>query len=155
MRPESYPKTKMYFDFYTLWAIVKLWILSWIESTEDFNMKLLCSGSPCCGSVVTDLTNIHEDAGLPHTVDQGFGVAMSCGVSCRHSSDLALLWLWCRLAAVAPLSTPNLETCICFRCSPKNQNKGLLWSDIGLFVCLFVLSSWATPAAYGDSQARG
>ena len=27
---------------------------------------------------------------------------MSCGVSRRGGSDLALLWLWCRLAAVAP-----------------------------------------------------
>ena len=26
---------------------------------------------------------------------------MSCGVGCRHGLDLALLWLWCRLAAVA------------------------------------------------------
>ena len=27
--------------------------------------------------------------------------AMSCGVGCRHGSDLALLWLWYRLAAIA------------------------------------------------------
>ena len=26
---------------------------------------------------------------------------MSCGVGCRCGSDLALLWLWCRPAAVA------------------------------------------------------
>ena len=28
---------------------------------------------------------------------------MSCGVGCRRSSDLALLWPWCRLAAMAPI----------------------------------------------------
>ena len=28
---------------------------------------------------------------------------MSCGVGCRHGSDSELLWLWCRLAAVAPI----------------------------------------------------
>ena len=28
---------------------------------------------------------------------------MSCGVGCRCSSDPVLLWLWCRLAAVAPI----------------------------------------------------
>ena len=28
---------------------------------------------------------------------------MSCGVGHRHGSDLLLLWLWCRLAAVAPI----------------------------------------------------
>ena len=26
---------------------------------------------------------------------------MSCGVVCRHNSDVALLWLWCRLVATA------------------------------------------------------
>ena len=28
---------------------------------------------------------------------------MSCGVGLRRSSDPALLWLWCRLAAAAPI----------------------------------------------------
>ena len=28
---------------------------------------------------------------------------MSCGVGRRHSSDLALLWLWPRLAVIAPV----------------------------------------------------
>ena len=28
---------------------------------------------------------------------------MSCGVGCRCTSDLALLWLWHRLAAVAAI----------------------------------------------------
>ena len=28
---------------------------------------------------------------------------MSCGVGCRHSLDLALLWLWHRPAATAPI----------------------------------------------------
>ena len=28
---------------------------------------------------------------------------MSCGEGCRCGSDLALLWLWCRPAAAAPI----------------------------------------------------
>ena len=28
---------------------------------------------------------------------------MSCDVGHRHGSDLTLLWLWCRLAATAPI----------------------------------------------------
>ena len=28
---------------------------------------------------------------------------MSCGVGHRHGSDPALLWLWCRQAATAPV----------------------------------------------------
>ena len=34
---------------------------------------------------------------------KGSGVAASCSVGHRCSSDLALLWLWCRLAAAAPI----------------------------------------------------
>ena len=30
-------------------------------------------------------------------------VAVSCGVGHRQGSDLALLWLWCRLAATGPI----------------------------------------------------
>ena len=33
----------------------------------------------------------------------GSGIAVSCGVGRRHGLDLALLWLWRRLAAVAPI----------------------------------------------------
>ena len=32
---------------------------------------------------------------------QGSGVAVSCDVSCRHGSDPAFLWLWCKPAATA------------------------------------------------------
>ena len=28
---------------------------------------------------------------------------MSCGVGCRCGSDLISLWLWCKLAAIAPI----------------------------------------------------
>jgi len=34
-------------------------------------------------------------------VGWGSSIAVSCGVARRHGSDLALLWLWGRLAAVA------------------------------------------------------
>ena len=61
-----------------------------------------------CGSVVTNWTSIHEDMGLipslpPWLKDLALlrGVAKSCG--CRQGSDLALLWLWCWLAAAAPI----------------------------------------------------
>ena len=37
----------------------------------------------------------------PRSVGQGSGIAVSCGVGCRRSSDLALLWLRSRLAAIA------------------------------------------------------
>ena len=28
---------------------------------------------------------------------------MTCGVGCKRGLDPALLWLWCRLAAAAPI----------------------------------------------------
>ena len=34
---------------------------------------------------------------------------MSCGVGHRRGLDLVLLWLWCRLAAVAPIGPPVWE----------------------------------------------
>ena len=39
----------------------------------------------------------------PHSGGYGSGVAVSCGVGCRRGSDLALLWLWCSLAALIRL----------------------------------------------------
>ena len=49
-------------------------------------------------------TSIHENVGsIPGLVQWVKGVAMSCGRGSRHSSDLALLWLWGRLATVAPI----------------------------------------------------
>ena len=37
------------------------------------------------------------------TMGEGSSIAMSCGVGCRCGSDLALLCLWPKLAAVAPI----------------------------------------------------
>ena len=34
---------------------------------------------------------------------EGTGIAVSCGVGRRRGSNLALLWLWHRLAAAAPI----------------------------------------------------
>ena len=53
---------------------------------------------------LTNPTRSHEVAGFdpwPYSVDQGSGIAMSCGVGRRHGSDPALLWLWYRPEATA------------------------------------------------------
>ena len=51
-------------------------------------------------------TSIHEDVDLIpglRSLGWGSGVAMSCGVGHRHSVDPALLWLWHRPTAAAPI----------------------------------------------------
>ena len=50
-------------------------------------------------------------------------VAMSCGVGCRHHSDPALLWLWCRRAAVASTGSLAWEPSYAVGVSLKRQNK--------------------------------
>ena len=49
------------------------------------------------------LTRIHEDMGLFPGLTQWVGDPVWCGIGHRRGSDSALLWLWHRLAAVAPI----------------------------------------------------
>ena len=53
---------------------------------------------------------------------------MSCGVGCRHGSDPALLWLWCRPATTAPLIgplawEPPYATDVALKSNKTKQNK--------------------------------
>ena len=58
-----------------------------------------------------------------HPVCSGSGVAVSCGVGHRCSSDSSLMRLWHRLAAI-PVLIPSLGTSICHLCCPKKKKKG-------------------------------
>ena len=55
---------------------------------------------------------------------------MSYGVEHRPGSDLALLWLWCRLAAVVPIrslawKSPYAPGASLKRQKDKNKNKNI------------------------------
>ena len=68
--------------------------------------KILKGGSSLCGSVVDKSNKKPWGCGFdpwPRSVGSGAGVAVSCGVGCRCSSDPALLWLWHRPVATAPI----------------------------------------------------
>ena len=54
---------------------------------------------------------------------QGSGIAVSCGVASRCSLDLALLWLWCRLAAVALIQSLAWELPYAANAALKSKKK--------------------------------
>ena len=68
--------------------------------------KLTKFWSSCHGSVVTNPSRNHEVAGSIPGLTQWV-------------KDLALLWLWCRSAAAAPIRPPSLGTSICCRNGPR------------------------------------
>ena len=49
---------------------------------------------------------------------------MSCGVGHRRGLDLALLWLWCRPAAAAPIQTLVWELPYAISAALKSKKKG-------------------------------
>ena len=67
------------------------------------------NGSSCRGAAETNLTRNHEVAGWIPGLTQGSRVVVSCGVGRRCGSDPTWLWLWCRLAATAPIQPLTWE----------------------------------------------
>ena len=56
---------------------------------------------------------------------------MSCAVSHRRGSDLALLWLWYRLAAVAPIRPPVWELLYAAAVPLKSKKKERKFRVVG------------------------
>ena len=53
----------------------------------------------------------------------GSGIALSCGVGCRHGLDPELLWLWRRSSAVARIQPLGWEPPYATMCGPKKEKK--------------------------------
>ena len=68
--------------------------------------------------------SIYEDAGsipdLAHWI-KGSGIAANWDVGHVCNSDLALLWLWCRLVAVAPIQSLAWEPVALKRLGKKKK----------------------------------
>ena len=81
-------------EFYNPWGISTLW-------HQPYKSQVRSSRH---GAVVNESNWEPWGCGFgpcPCSVGWGSGVAVSCGVGRRRGSDPALLWLWCRPAAVA------------------------------------------------------
>ena len=75
---------------------------------HEGSIKKRLSGVPVVAQWPTDPTGNHEVSGSVPGLALGVKdptqwVAVSCGGGCRSGSDPALLWLWHRLVAIAPI----------------------------------------------------
>ena len=78
------------------------------------------------GAAVNESNRNHEVAGsIPGLAQwvEDLSFAISCGVGCRRGWDPALLWLWRRLAATAPVRPLAWEPPYAMGVAPKNSKK--------------------------------
>ena len=89
-------------------------------------LKYDFQGVPIVAQQVENPTGIHEDVcsipGLVKWVKES-SIARSCGIGHRHSSDLALFWLWYRPAATALIGPPVWELPYASSVAVKMQKK--------------------------------
>ena len=65
---------------------------------------------------------------------------MSCGVGCRCGSDPELLWLWCRLAAAAPIQPLAWELPYALSVALKSKKYKIKLKKIGVPI----VAQWLT-----------
>ena len=76
-----------------------------------------------------NLTSTHEDTGsIPGLTEwvSGSGIAVSCGVGRRYGLYPVLLWLWCTLAATAPIGPLAWEPTYATSAALKRPGKKII-----------------------------
>ena len=71
--------------------------------------------------MVNESTRNHEVADFIPSLTQWVKDPASCGVGRRRGSDLALLWLWCRLVATALIGPLAWEPPYAAGAAPKSK----------------------------------
>ena len=66
---------------------------------------------------------------------------MSCGIGHRHGSDLALLWLWHRPTATAPIRPLAWEASYAAGAALERPKKSFIASQDGKVLRVFLLAS--------------
>ena len=77
-----------------------------VTTFNQQNIKYTWGGVPLVAQWLMNLTSIHEDVGSTLASFSGLRIWDCSELRCRlpgHGSDATLLWLWCRLAAAAPI----------------------------------------------------
>ena len=98
-------------------------------SPHSMFLKML--GNSCCGT--PDTVSLRMWVRSQATLSKlSIGIAASCSISHRCSSDLALPWLWHRLSCNSDL-TPGPGTSLCHRCGHKKEKKKMLMFFLVLY----------------------
>ena len=97
--------------------------LQWINMKPE--VKKNWGWSSRSGTAETNLIRNNEVAGSISGLAQWdkSSIAMNCGVGRSHGSDPRLLWLWCRMAAAAPIQPPAWEPAYALGAALKSKEK--------------------------------
>ena len=92
---------------------------------------------------------IYENGG-PHSVDKGSSIAMSSDVDRRLGLDPALLWMWHRLAAVAPILPLGWEFPYAMGVTQKDKKKKKKSVEKYIYFCVIYIEALVSVSSGWD-----